>query len=252
MARFYSNPIARFTSPDPIPGSLANPQSLNRYAYTLGDPVNLVDPSGLDSYPICFETENGPEVCLWWNTGGGPPRYAPLQDTPDVSGHGGGNSSGTTIKSVLRKIGNYIPTICGAGTFNYGGIRLSGAVASVGLYQIRSADTGSGYAQGPFTDITFGEVIQGGYGYALYNTGETEHFLFGGVGGDVGVVKASASLYGSHVSGDSVLKNQFGINFDGGFLIFGGGTGTGINTNSLTGCFDSVFSSSQIGSGGGW
>src|SRR5271156_929654 len=98
----------------------------------------------------------------------------------------GNGSGGSTIKSILRKIGNYIPVVCGAGTFNYGGIRVSGSIASVGLYQIRSADTGSGYAEGPFTDITFGEGVQGGYGYATYNTGEKEHFLFGGVGGDVG------------------------------------------------------------------
>ena len=27
MARFYNNPIARFTSPDPLPGSVADPQA---------------------------------------------------------------------------------------------------------------------------------------------------------------------------------------------------------------------------------
>jgi len=52
LARFYSNPTARFTSPDPLAGSLVNPQSLNHYAYTLGDPVNLIDPSGLYSCTI--------------------------------------------------------------------------------------------------------------------------------------------------------------------------------------------------------
>jgi RHS repeat-associated protein len=37
----------RFTSPDPMLGDLNDPQSLNRYAYTGNDPINLVDPSGL-------------------------------------------------------------------------------------------------------------------------------------------------------------------------------------------------------------
>lgn len=41
----------RWTSPDPYKGSmsLSNPQSFNRYSYTNNDPVNFVDPSGLNS-----------------------------------------------------------------------------------------------------------------------------------------------------------------------------------------------------------
>ncbi|HLZ50163.1 MAG TPA: RHS repeat-associated core domain-containing protein [Candidatus Acidoferrum sp.] len=46
MARSYINRFGRFSSPDPLTGSLGNPQSLNLYAYTENDPVNLVDPSG--------------------------------------------------------------------------------------------------------------------------------------------------------------------------------------------------------------
>ncbi len=46
--RYYARTIGRFTSVDPSwPGSLANPQSLNRYSYSGNDPVNFNDPSGL-------------------------------------------------------------------------------------------------------------------------------------------------------------------------------------------------------------
>jgi RHS repeat-associated protein len=40
----------RWTSPDPYNGSqnLGNPQSMNRYSYVGNDPVNFVDPSGLE------------------------------------------------------------------------------------------------------------------------------------------------------------------------------------------------------------
>ena len=40
----------RWTSPDPYNGSisLGNPQSFNRYSYVQNDPVNFIDPSGLD------------------------------------------------------------------------------------------------------------------------------------------------------------------------------------------------------------
>lgn len=50
-ARYLSNDLTRFTSVDPSAASFnpANPQSWNRYAYSLNDPVNLIDPNGLDA-----------------------------------------------------------------------------------------------------------------------------------------------------------------------------------------------------------
>jgi len=39
--------LGRWTSPDPLVGSIADPQSFNRYSYTQNDPGNFVDPSGL-------------------------------------------------------------------------------------------------------------------------------------------------------------------------------------------------------------
>jgi RHS repeat-associated protein len=50
--RYYSNAYGRFMTPDPYRRSAhpRNPQSWNRYAYALGDPVNRNDPKGLCSY----------------------------------------------------------------------------------------------------------------------------------------------------------------------------------------------------------
>jgi RHS repeat-associated protein len=52
MNRWYSSQFGRFTTPDPYQASAgaANPQSWNRYAYVLGDPANLNDPTGLDPW----------------------------------------------------------------------------------------------------------------------------------------------------------------------------------------------------------
>jgi len=49
--RKYENFSGRWTSPDPYTGSLSlgDPQTLNRYTYTVNDSVNFVDPSGLAS-----------------------------------------------------------------------------------------------------------------------------------------------------------------------------------------------------------
>ncbi|HEU4932509.1 MAG TPA: RHS repeat-associated core domain-containing protein, partial [Pyrinomonadaceae bacterium] len=50
MFRRYNRWWSRFDQPDPYGGSynLTNPQSFNRYAYTENDPVNFLDPFGLD------------------------------------------------------------------------------------------------------------------------------------------------------------------------------------------------------------
>jgi len=46
-ARYLAGGSGRFTSPDPVGGSLCNPQTFNRYAYCLGNPLRYRDPSGL-------------------------------------------------------------------------------------------------------------------------------------------------------------------------------------------------------------
>jgi RHS repeat-associated protein len=50
MFRRYNRWTARFDQPDPYDGSynVADPQSFNRYSYVQNDPVNFVDPLGLD------------------------------------------------------------------------------------------------------------------------------------------------------------------------------------------------------------
>jgi len=55
--RVFQAVNARFATTDPLPSSAeaANPASWNRYAYGLGDPVNHVDPYGLDS-SVCSLT----------------------------------------------------------------------------------------------------------------------------------------------------------------------------------------------------
>ena len=45
-ARYYSSSQGRFTSPDSVPGGIANPQSLNLYTYVLNNPLKFIDPTG--------------------------------------------------------------------------------------------------------------------------------------------------------------------------------------------------------------
>jgi hypothetical protein len=54
-------------TPDPENGGrLANPTSLNLYNYTLGDPINSNDPSGLAPTPTCGQT---PMVDIYYGAG---------------------------------------------------------------------------------------------------------------------------------------------------------------------------------------
>ena len=54
--RFYASSYGRYNTPDPeYGGEIANPVSMNLYNYTIGDPVNLNDPSGLA--PTCGGSE---------------------------------------------------------------------------------------------------------------------------------------------------------------------------------------------------
>ena len=45
-ARYYDPDAGRFTTADTYLGEVTDPQSLNRYNYCEGDPVNCLDPSG--------------------------------------------------------------------------------------------------------------------------------------------------------------------------------------------------------------
>jgi RHS repeat-associated protein len=48
-ARYYPNNLGRFLTPDPLmaSGRASNPQTWNRYAYTLNNPLGFIDPRGL-------------------------------------------------------------------------------------------------------------------------------------------------------------------------------------------------------------
>lgn len=51
-ARQYTPPSGRFLQRDTFAGFLDNPQSLNRYAYVEGNPVNWTDPSGYSTLEV--------------------------------------------------------------------------------------------------------------------------------------------------------------------------------------------------------
>ncbi len=74
QARYLSSGLGRFMSPDPhnAGAAMKNPQSWNAYAYVMGNPLNSVDPTGLDCY-----SRSGPQARDSGSCSGnyGPPEY---------------------------------------------------------------------------------------------------------------------------------------------------------------------------------
>ena len=63
-ARNHDHELGRFLSPDSVGGTPANPQSWNRYAYTLNNPMKHVDPDG--NVAVGFTgMKNGPLSGVW-------------------------------------------------------------------------------------------------------------------------------------------------------------------------------------------
>ena len=58
QARYYSNGLGRFVTPDPLlnSGQPWNPQSWNRYAYVENNPLRYTDPTGLYKFGDCSGT----------------------------------------------------------------------------------------------------------------------------------------------------------------------------------------------------
>jgi len=57
MFRYDSSRLGRFMTPDLLAGSISAPQSLNRYTYTLNNPVSLTDPLGLAVCPYVVDID---------------------------------------------------------------------------------------------------------------------------------------------------------------------------------------------------
>jgi RHS repeat-associated protein len=125
QARYNISRLGRFSSADPLSGSPANPQTLNRYSYVVDNPINSIDSAGL-SPSVCRKDEPG--VCGSGGLAGG--------TFGDLDSFFGGGGPGSVVLGY-----DIFDAIAGApGTFlytdMYGNINFG---FSISLYQATEA-----------------------------------------------------------------------------------------------------------------
>ena len=114
-ARYFGVTQSRWMSPDPMGGDPTNPQSLNRYACVLNNPLSLVDPLGL----------SGDDGCTWDGKTLTCPAPPPVQPGSSVgSSPGGGGCVGVVLSGIDE--GN-----CASGGSAGGGVIHGGSAGSV-------------------------------------------------------------------------------------------------------------------------
>jgi RHS repeat-associated protein len=89
-ARFYDPLLGRFMAADSIVPNPADPQSLNRYSYVLGNPLRYTDPTGHNPYESCRPGIDCPgDVCVLWCAQNSPESssvFDPCRQTPLPAG----------------------------------------------------------------------------------------------------------------------------------------------------------------------
>jgi RHS repeat-associated protein len=182
-ARYFGAALGRFTSPDPANAGadITNPQSWNAYGYVLGNPLALVDPSGLEvtcNGDTCID--NAPPACKWWQfwcwgggssgggDGGGDLGWLPIG--------GGGYSQQPqappppAIPEVSEPANKIMKAVCGAlpsGTVAsfYGNGNFVGTSGSLDLVtNFRTGEVTGFFSPGYFAGAaTAGVSLTGGY-----------------------------------------------------------------------------------------
>jgi RHS repeat-associated protein len=211
-ARYLGSSLGRFMSPDPMGGHLENPQSLNRYAYVLNNPLSLTDPTGLDSYLSCTQTKDNASTCQSQRVGGTDkdPQMATVQGVTGDNGFtatkiGNQNADGT---------GPLVDKTTGTGTYtasaNGSGVQFSnngGQSSSTGVFV-------NGTPQTTFQDAGFanGNALSG-FTFTLTNSkleaGQTEagSFTFAGTPDQAGAALQKAGF--NPRSGENVGMNEY-------------------------------------------
>jgi RHS repeat-associated protein len=190
MMRSYVNRLGRLSSPDPVPGSFTNPQSLGRFAYVLNDPINLIDPWGLDpgSADPCA---NDPNQCVSvsadspyidipyaepWGSSGIPLLISPARNIPKPAILSLKPAATNSLFSrALNWTGCVAKTTAVDTAWGAVGLPVGFTVLTTSVMAAAGSSVGPG-----------GTIAGGGLGFAIGVDAAPELFAVGAIGGAVG------------------------------------------------------------------
>jgi RHS repeat-associated protein len=246
MARYYVNRLGRFNSPDPIPGSIADPQSWNRYTYVRNDPVNSTDPLGLCDYNDAGQFVGGHDgetcctdsgVCLVWDSGSStwspdpsPPGDGSGDDTggdpgapSDPSAPAGDNGGG-----ILQKAKNAVCSAIPSGSVvSAGGTAgtLGGLTGSFNIVTNYNSGQISAFASGgPNAGFNGGGSVNASYGQ-IYGYLSSDNSNFSGpfttLSGSVGVFGGSLARSSGGLSAPLATSGPTIVSVSAGRSLFG-------------------------------
>jgi RHS repeat-associated protein len=187
FARYYSSSLGRFLSTDPLGGSIGSLQSHNAYAYVLNDPINFVDPTGMNlvapgqcdmSHGLCGGFALGLQIFPIFGLYNGeeePPLLGFLLDFSfgyfGPSGGAGGPANSTVNKAALEQCANqlfgvgmtsFTPSVPGDSTAPGANGSFSGVMA--GIYN----GTGNPLLPGPYQFTVTNDVTMNWQSITLY------------------------------------------------------------------------------------
>jgi RHS repeat-associated protein len=227
-ARYYGSSMGRFMSPDPLGGHLENPQSLNKYAYALNNPLTNTDPTGLDSYLQC---QTASSTCASQTVGYDSKGNA---QTALVQGVTNSDKSFTATQIGNDANGNLVDKTTGTGSYtasvNGSGVQFSnngGQSSSTGVFV-------NGTPQTTFQDAGFanGGALSG-FNFTLTNSkmeanqAEAGTFTFGGTPEQAGAALQQAGF--QNVPGMNAGMDEYRSR---GSLVTGSGSGH-FNVNQI-------------------
>jgi RHS repeat-associated protein len=173
--RMYDPINKRFMAVDPIKGVLANPQSMNQYAYVLNNPLKYYDPDG-ESPTILIGAAAGAII------GGGASLISQAVNGEKINwGKVGGAAASGAIAGAL--IGTGVGIVAGASVA--AGTLATGATVSLGATMATGASISTGIGIGTRTISNAVNTSKSGT-EIINNSLDTKHTIPDAVGGALG------------------------------------------------------------------
>ena len=170
LFRLYNPRLYRWLSPDPLAGDVSNPQSLNRYAYVLNNPMNFIDPLGGPPCPAnpgpndpdCIEVTATPDQipliskqyvygCLMSTNPGPQCSYLAGSSNQQTSstGGGGGIRGGDSTAEKEKQVQQVLDSLLQAVVNDPECLQFLGMKGAKPLSLIRSTPVAVGYSPDP-------------------------------------------------------------------------------------------------------